>query len=166
MKKVFAIFLALLIGLSVSAQIQNKILGFTLGTSTKNEVKNKYKYHQNFREEDRDIFINFVEFAGNDWDFVHFHFYKNKLASVDFSNIAPYTSPQILESRWSNLRDRLYNKYSAYYVNMNGSMLLFSDDVTNVALKLSDETGSLMLMLYYSNDYLMKQEVQAIDDEL
>ena len=49
---------------------------------------------------------------------------------------------------------------------MNGSMLLFSDDVTNVALKLSDETGSLMLMLYYSNDYLMKQEVQAIDDEL
>ena len=67
---------------------------------------------------------------------------------------------------WKQSQDRTGYEVADSYVNMNGSMLLFSDDVTNVALKLSDETGSLMLMLYYSNDYLMKQEVQAIDDEL
>ena len=47
MKKVFVIFLALIIGLSMSAQIQTKFFGFKLGTSTKSEVHNKYKNEKN-----------------------------------------------------------------------------------------------------------------------
>ena len=40
----------------MSAQIQNKILGFTLGTSTKYEVRSKYKYDKGFNEDsDGDI---------------------------------------------------------------------------------------------------------------
>lgn len=167
MKKVLAIFLAFIIGLSMSAQIQNKLLGFTLGTTTKPEVRNKYKYDKGFNEDSSgDIFVKNIRFASNDWDYVHFHFYNNKLSSVDFSNVEPFTSIPIMESRWYNLKDRIYNKYGDYYLRTQSSMIMYSDGVTSIALNLSDDTGGMILMLYYSNDALIRQELQAGDDEL
>ena len=64
MKRFFIIAIALFFGVSMSAQIQNKILRFTLGTSTKNEVIDKYKNEKIFVEEGYDICVGNLEFAG------------------------------------------------------------------------------------------------------
>ena len=83
MKKVLAIFLAFIIGLSMSAQIQNKLLGFTLGTSTKYEIRNKYKNERSFSEEDSFIMVRDIRFASQHWDYVAFYFFENKLIFED-----------------------------------------------------------------------------------
>ena len=86
MKKVLVIFLALIIGLSMSAQIQNKILGFTLGETTKSEVYNKYKNEPLFVEDESGILgIGGLQFAGQVWDIVSFEFENNSI-SASMSN--------------------------------------------------------------------------------
>jgi|GEM_PF-3446422 hypothetical protein len=166
MKKVLAIFLAFIIGLSMSAQIQNKLLGFTLGTSTKYEIRNKYKNERSFSEEDSFIMVRDIRFASQHWDYVAFYFFENKLMYVSFSNIDPYTPMRLMESTWDNLKERLWDKYSDYYVKTTPEMIQYSDGVTNLALSLSDATGSMILMLLYSDVALKNQELQAGDDEL
>ena len=113
-----------------------------------------------------EIFVKNIKFAGDAWDYVHFHFYNNKLSSVDFSNVEPFTSIPIMESRWNNLKNRIENKYGDYYLRTQSSIIMYSDGVTSIALNLADDTGSMILMLYYSNDALIVQELQAVDDEL
>lgn len=167
MKKVLAIFLALIIGLSMSAQIQNKILGFTLGSTHKSEVYNKYKSDPLFIEKDNgDICTSDVTFAGHEWDMVFFNFVDNKLSGVTFSDIETETPVKIMESTWENLKDKLWQKYSQYYEKTTYDMILFSDDANKVALSLSDTSGRLLLMLYYANTALNLQKLQAEEDEL
>lgn len=116
MKKALAIILSFVFGLSMSAQIQNKLLGFKLGKTNRSEVYNKYKNDQYFMENaDGSICTSDINFAGHDWDMVTFHFVDNKLSSVAFSDIETETPIQIMESMWSNLKDKLWTKYSSYY---------------------------------------------------
>ena len=167
MKKVLAIFLAFIIGLSMSAQIQNKLLGFTLGKTNRSEVYNKYKNDTYFIEkEDGSICSTDVTFAGHEWDMVVFNFVDNKLSAVAFSDIETETPVKIMESTWKSLKERLWNKYSKYYENTTDDMILYSDDTNKLVLRFSDSTGRLLLLLYYTNIALTVQQMQAEEDEL
>ena len=166
MKKVFVIFLALIIGLSMSAQIQTKFFGFKLGTSTKSEVHNKYKNEKNFLEEDGVIYVGDLKFAGHEWGVTAFGFYNNKLMYVAFTDQEPSTTFQLMELTWKDIKNRLSDKYSDYYIDTTSSRIYYSDGSTNLTFGLSDETGTMMLMLYYSNIALKEKERQAEEDEL
>lgn len=166
MKKVLTIFLALIIGLSVSAQIQTKFFGFKLGTSTKSEVYNKYKNEKNFLEEDGVIYVGDLKFAGHEWVVTAFGFYNNKLMYVAFTDQEPLTTSHFMESTWTDIKNRLFDKYSDYCINTTPSRIYYSDGSTNLSFSLSDETGTMMLILYYSNIALKELERQAEEDEL
>ena len=168
MKRILTIFLALLIGLSTSAQLQNKLLGFTLGSTTKSEVYNKYKNDPYFfeREGGNCLVTTDVTFAGHEWDIVSFYFFNNKLAGISFSDLEPETSAQVIELTWGNLKDKLMNKYSYYLIPTSSDMILYSDGINNIALNLTDTSGRLALILYYSNRALTEGKMDAEEDEL
>ncbi len=167
MKKVLAIFLAFIIGLSMSAQIQNKLLGFTLGKTNRSEIYNKYKNDRYFMERaDGSICTGDIKFAGHEWDMVAFTFVDNKLSSVAFSDIETETPVSIMESTWQNLKDKLTKKYSQYYEKTTYDMILYSDDNNKLGLSFSETSGRMLLMLYYTNIALNLQQIQADEDEL
>ena len=167
MKKALAIFLAFIIGLSMSAQIQNKLLGFTLGTTTKAEVYNKYKNESNFIADGDEYYLLDTKFAGSKWDLVSFYFFHNKLAGVSFADLEHSTPMQLMESIWTDLKDKLRNKYSNYLIPTSPDMILYSDGITNVSLKLTDLGSSGMgLILYYSNRALTEGKMDEEEGEL
>ena len=167
MKRVLFIFTAVIIGLSMSAQIQNTLLGFTLGHTPKSDVYNKYKSDIFFTEkEDGSICTSDVIFAGHEWDMVIFEFVDNKLSSVIFSDIETQTPAKSIESTWKSLKDKLWNKYSGYYEKTTYDMILYSDDTNKLVLLLSDSSGCLILMLQYVNTALTLQKMRAEEDEL
>ena len=168
MKRELVIFLAFIIGLSTSAQIQTKIFGFTLGTSTKAEVYNKYKYESNFLDSEDCYCIADKKFAGYEWDLVSFYFFNNKLAGVSFTSLEPSTPLHIIESEWTVLKDKLGNKYSNFFIPTSADMILYSDGITNIVLKFGDLAGSGQygLILYYSNRALTEGKMDAEEDEL
>lgn len=165
MKRILAISLALIIGLSLSAQIQNKILGFTLGETTKSEVYNKYKSQELFTELDGDIAVGNLKFAGQVWDVTLFRFYNDKLMVVQFSVSESTTPLTILESLWVDFKYKLENKYSDYYINSLTDFILFSDFKTDLSLSFFDVNG-MGLNLSYSDCALREQYKQAEEDEL
>lgn len=167
MKKVLAIFLALIIGLSMSAQIQNKFLGFTLGTTTKSEVSNKYKNEELYLETENDINVGYLTFAGQRWDVVTFQFYDNKLLSIQFYLTEPASSITLMDLVWDNLRDKLWNKYSEYYRdNSTSDFIMYFDDKTALSLSYRYTSGNKGLGLFYRDRALAKQQSQAEEDEL
>lgn len=166
MKNVLIILLALMIGLPMSAQIQTKFLGFTLGTSTKTEVHNKYKNETNILEDDNNIFVGGLKFAGHEWGITAFSFYDNKLMSISFTDQEPSTTFQLMETTWNSLKNKLSDKYSDYYIDTTPYMIYYTDGNTHLSLSLSDATGTMLLMLSYINVALKEQESQAEDSEL
>lgn len=156
MKRIFIIAIALFIGLSVSAQIQNKILGFTLGTSTKNEVRDKYKNEIIFAEEGDDIYVGNLEFAGQTWDITNFRFYDNKLLYVLFSISEPSTPSDIITSAFESYKVKLWDKYSDYYIKdcSTSDFIMYTDNKTYLALTFSDG-----LSLIYSDCALSEQQM-------
>ncbi len=168
MKKVFAIFLALIIGLSMSAQIQNKILGFTLGSTTKSEVYNKYKNQELFSaDDDGTISVGNIVFAGQKWDLTLFCFHNNKLLYVQFSLAEQMTSLSIMDSVWESFQNKLWNKYSNYAVDSQRSdMIFYTDGITRLSLAYMYISNGKLLALQYADINLSEQKSQAEIDEL
>ena len=166
MKRILAISLTLILGLSLSAQIQNKFMGFTLGKSTKSEVYNKIKSNEAFYENNNRCCISNVKFAGYTWDIANFEFYDDRLVAVSFSDLETSTPASLIESTWRTIKDKLWNKYDKYYITTTSEILLFSDNITDVALSLSDSDGVLVLVLMYQNRDLSIQQRAAETDEL
>lgn len=169
MKKVFVIFLALIIGLSMSAQIQNKFLGFTLGSSTKSQVYNKYKNEKVFSvDEIGNIYVGDLVFAGQKWDITTFYFYHNKLESIQFCDIETSTPRYLMQSIWKGLKTSLWDKYSDYFIeNSQSEFIHYSDGITDLVLSYlnysPDEKG---LALRYYNHALRVIRMQAEEDDL
>lgn len=167
MKKVLAIFLAFIIGLSMSAQIQNKLLGFTLGTTTKSEVYEKYKNENHFLEKSDSYSVGgTIEFAGQKWNITTFTFYHDRLLSVQFSLIDLGTSISIMDSTWDYLRLTLLDKYSEFNYCLTSEYLFFQDDKTHLALSYLDSGNNKALSLIYSDCALKEQKRQAEEGEL
>jgi len=168
MKRIITIFLALFIGLSMSAQIQTKILGFTLGTTNKSTVLNQYKTKikkASYAEDTYDL--QNVEFAGYKWDLVSFAFHKGKLYAVYFTMSSSHTPVSIIDLSWNSLKNSLYNKYSRYYSNRSTSNTIeYSDRKTEVILMKKTYQGKGFLSLTYRDKYMYQQIVNARDIEL
>lgn len=151
----------------MSAQIQTKFFGFTLGSTKRSEVRNKYKNEKQILEyEDGTIHVAGLKFAGHEWEITTFGFYDNKLMYVAFSDLESSTAFRLMESTWRDLRDKLWNKYSDYSIKTTSEIIQYYDGVTNLSLSLSDATGSMILMLYYSNVALKEQQRIAEEGEL
>jgi hypothetical protein len=167
MKKVFAIFLALIIGLSMSAQIQRTFLGFALGTTTKSEVYNKYKDEKYFLEYDNgDYAVGALEFAGQKWDVTTFAFYNNRLLSVHFALLEYSTPLSILDSKWDDLKARILNKYGDYNYYFDSEYLLFTDNKTRISLSYLYATDTKALGLMYTDEALKEQQRKEEDSDL
>lgn len=167
MKKVLAIFLAFIIGLSMSAQIQNKLLGFTLGSTTKAEVYENYKNEKHFMEKSDSYSVGgTIEFAGQKWNITTFTFYHDRLLSVQFSLIDLGTSISIMDSTWDYLRLTLLDKYGDFNYYSTSEYLLFQDDQTHLALSYTYSGNNKALTLIYSDRALREQKRQAEEDEL
>lgn len=169
MKKVLAIFLSFLIGISMSAQIQNKILGFTLGTTTKSQINNKYNDESILIEDELgSISVGNIVFAGQKWDIVTFYFYNNILESIQFCETEVLTPRYLMQSIWDGIKNSLWNKYSEYLIeDSSPEFILYSDGITDLALSYSntplDEKG---LALRYYDQSLRKLRMQAEEDDL
>lgn len=170
MKKVLAIFLALIIGLSMSAQIQTKILGFTLGTTSKATVLNQYKTKitkagysagETYRIQD-------VSFAGQIWELAYFVFVNNKLYRVSFQSTDDNIPTSILDLNWENLKKSLNKKYSQFYQNNSSTSEVkeYSDGITYLSLRYEYYMDCMVLSLSYTNEYLLHQKVKAAEDDL
>ena len=167
MKKVLAIFLAFIIGLSMSAQIQNKLLGFTLGTTTKAEVYEKYKDEGRFRENSSGGYsIGNIEFAGHKWDITSFRFYHDRLLSVQFTLIDLATPISLMDASWDSLSLILLDKYGDYNYYSTSEYQIFQDDQTHLALSYTYSGNNKALTLIYSDRALREQKRQAEEDEL
>ncbi|MBR5725247.1 MAG: hypothetical protein IKX56_00770 [Muribaculaceae bacterium] len=168
MKRILTIFLALIIGLSMSAQIQNKILGFTLGTTTKSEVYNKYKNQEYFSaDDDGTISVGDIVFAGQKWDLTLFSFYNNILLSVQFNLGEQMTSLNIMDSAWESFQNKLWDKYSDYAVDSQRSdMIFYTDGITRLSLAYLYISSNKILTLQYADTDLSEQKSQAEIDEL
>ena len=169
MKKVLAISLALIIGLSLSAQIQNNLLGFTLGVSTKYEVYNKYKDEVKFTvDEIGTISVGDIVFAGYKWDYTSFSFYDNKLESIHFFNTEPFTPEQIMQLMWERLRTSLLNKYSDYLqTDSTADFTYFLDGKIDLVLSYSGlSSNEKSISLNYYDHSLRLIRMQAEEDEL
>lgn len=168
MKKVLVIFLALIIGLSMSAQIQNKILGFTLGETTKSEVYNKYKNEPLFVEDESGILgIGGLQFAGQVWDIVSFEFENNRLFAIQFFLSEPETSTQLMDILWANFQLKLFEKYGDYYFDYSQSDFKFySDGKTDLSLSYQYISGYKELSLRYGDRTIAEQRLKAGFDDL
>ena len=167
MKKVLVIFLALIIGLSMSAQIQNKPLGFTLGETTKSEVYNKYKNEPLFLEDETGLIgVGGLQFAGQTWDIVTFEFYNNRLFAVQFFLTEPQTSRQLMDVLWDNFQLNLLEKYGEYYYdNSKPDFKLYSDGKTDLSLSYQYLSGNKGLSLRYCDRTMAEQKNKdGIDD--
>ena len=170
MKKVLVIFLAIIIGLSMSAQIQNKILGFTLGTTSKTTVLNQYKTKitkadYNAGETYR---IQDVSFAGQIWDLAYFVFVNNKLCTVSFQSTDDNIPTSILDLSWENLKKSLNKKYSQFYLSNRSTSEIkeYSDGTTYLTLSYEYFMYCMVLNISYTNEYLLHQKVKAAEDDL
>lgn len=162
MKKVLAIFLAFIIGLSMSAQIQNKLLGFTLGSTTKSEVYNKYKNEELFTANGDDIGVGDLKFAGQTWDVTIFRFYNNKLMLVQFSVTDGMSPLSAIETVWESFKQKLMKKYDTYYLYSSTSdFLSFSDNITHLSLS-RFVYGTGVNLLYYD---IALADQQSVEEE-
>lgn len=169
MKKVLAIFLALIIGLSMSAQINNKLLGFTLGTTTKSQVYNKYKNEKIFTVDEKgDIYVGDLVFAGQKWDITTFYFYNNKLESIQFGDVEDMTPQYLMQTIWEGLIISLNNKYSDYLItDSSPDFTYYYDGITDLVLSYSQiPPNQKGLVLRYYDHSLRLSRMQAEEDEL
>lgn len=167
MKKVLAIFLAFIIGLSMSAQIQNKLLGFTLGTTTKPEVYEKYKDEKHFMEKSDSYSVGgTIEFAGQKWNITTFTFYHDRLLSVQFTLVDLATPISLMDASWDSLSLILLDKYGDYNYYSTSEYQIFQDDQTHLALSYTYSGNNKALTLIYSDRALREQKRQAEEDEL
>ena len=164
MKRILAISLALIIGLSLSAQIQNKILGFTLGKTTKSQVCKSYKKNYMFRElSDGNCIVFDERFAGYEWHNVQFSFYKGILYKVRLEDHNQYDN----KTTWESLKKSLNKKYGKYFISEIKEdeitdAIFYSDDKT--ALKLSSNV--FMTTLQYIDIEIAKQKIDDEESEL
>ena len=167
MKKVIAISLAFIIGLSMSAQIKNQLLGFTLGSTTKAEVYEKYKNEKHFLEKSDSYSVGrTIEFAGQKWNITTFSFYHDVLMSVQFSLIDLATPIPLMDSIWDSLKLTLLDKYGDYNYYSTSEYLFFQDDKTHLALSYLYSGDNKALSIIYSDSALKEQKRQAEEDEL
>ena len=170
MKKVLAIFLALIIGLSMSAQIQTKILGFTLGTTSKTSVLNHYKTRitRVNHNADETYRIQDVNFAGLIWDYAYFAFVNDKLYRVSFQSSSNNIPASLLDLDWENLKSSLNKKYSQFYLSNRSTSEIkeYSDGTTYLTLNYEFFMDRMILCISYSNEYLLHQTVKAAEDDL
>ena len=166
MKKVLAIFLAFIIGLSMSAQIQNKILGFTLGSTTKTEVYDKYKHEKHFQERSEGYSVGGLEFAGQKWDITSFNFYNNQLSNIQFSLVDLGTPVYVMDSVWDYLRLTLLDKYGDYNYFSTSEYLFFEDGKTNLAISYKYAGENKALVLIYSDSALKELQRQSEENDL
>lgn len=166
MKRILTISLALLFGLSLYAQIQNKPLGLTLGSTTKNQVinhcqNNNQKIVGNY--DDR-IIATSAKFAGYDWTCFTFYFHNNKLCSVDMCIVSPHNA------MWNNLKESLNKKYRSYYISKisNANRIVYSDGNTAIFLEYSPRDGQVSpsINLRYTDEYLLNQKFSDAEKEL
>ena len=166
MKRFLTIFLALIIGLSMSAQIQNKPLGLTLRSTTKNQVLNHCQNNNQkvVGNNDDKIIATAGKFAGYDWTCFTFYFHNNMLCSVDMCIVSP---PNVM---WDNLKKSLNKKYSSYYISKisNANRLVFSDGNTAIFLEYSPRDGQVSpsINLRYTDEYLLNQKFSDAEKEL
>ena len=167
MKRILTILLALVIGLSMSAQIQRSFLGFTLGKTTTSEVHNKYKNESNFSiKKNGDCGLSYnIDFAGYSWEHVSFEFYKGKLYRITF-----FTSQSLYSDYskfWNKLKSSLNRKYSQYYLKSStNDSIQYSDYNTSITLKYYIATAAYREVFYhliYTDCSLSNQK--AIDEE-
>lgn len=158
MKKVLVIFLALIIGLSLSAQIQNKILGFTLGKTKSSEVYKRYKNDYTFSRslDSEHYFVDNVKFAGYYWD-VNFGFYNGKLYQVILTSIWGD-----IASMGEKLKSSLDDKYRQYLWNSEQNRILYSDNTNAVQLSIYETK----IVLIYLNVPLADQKHNNEKSEL
>ncbi len=170
MRKCLITFLALVLGLSMSAQIQNKILGFTLGSTSKTTVYNYLKTnHIKFiKEENGEYCAEKVKFAGTLWEFVWFTFYDGKLYNVDFS-LSDYSTPvQTMDLIYKRLDNTLISKYARYYDydKSTNERKLYSDNVTQISFTYRYFQGSKSLGIMYTYLPLFNSKQSSDADEL
>ena len=170
MKKVLAIFLALIIGLSMSAQIQNKFFGLTLGKTTKTTVYN-YLKKNNIKfttTEDGDYRARKMKFAGEVWENVWFSFYNGIFYSVYFQTSEDYKSIELMDVIHRKLDNSLKNKYAIYYdpYESRSDKIVYSDNVTRVGLTYNYFEGVKHLGLMYHDLDLFYKQWESDADEL
>ena len=166
MKRILTIFLALIIALSMSAQLQNKPLGLTLGSATKNHVLNHCQNNNQtvVGNDDDKIIATSAKFAGYDWTCFTFYFHDNKLCSVDMCIVSPH------KAMWNNLKESLNKKYRKYYISKisNTNRIVYSDGNTAIFLEYSPRDGQVSpsINLRYTDVYLLNQKFSGVENEL
>lgn len=168
MKRIISIVLLLVCVLTASAQIQRNFLGFTLGVTTKSVVYNKYKHNKSLQiNEDGDLRVSNITFAGQKWDLVLFKFANNKLQAVSFFSTEPNTTITEMDMAWNRLSENLLIKYGKYYRDSSTSEhLMFTDGKTNLSLSYSVIEYYKGLSLFYFDRKLFNQQTQKEFDEL
>lgn len=170
MKKVFVIFLTLIIGLSMSAQIQNKILGFTLGSTSKTTVYNYLKSNniKFSKNENGEYWAKKVKFAGEIWESVWFSFYDGKLYNVHFYISEDSKSIQLMDAIYGKIKKSLDNKYSDYYMynESTNERHYYFDNVTRIIFSYSYFQGVKSLDLMYSNMPIFSRKLASEEGEL
>lgn len=89
MKRIISLLFAFTFFIVTNAQIKDEFWGCKLGTTTKAQLISKLQSHGLKCKEDKDINVLYIEsvtYAGYEWKFCSFKFYKNRLRYVSFEN--------------------------------------------------------------------------------
>lgn len=151
-----------------TAQIQRKILDFTLGVTNKAQVINHLKSHR-FKysiNNDGDIVVDNVAFAGHNWPGVFLNFYNGIFYLVSFRDNESFTPKEIMESVWKRIRNTLNSKYHIYLESSNENEIEFSDNKTTVSLKYEYIIYNKSLSIMYYDVNLFIKKIKSDDSEL
>lgn len=120
-------------------KIRNTFYGCTLGKSTKEEVREELKSRGfEVQEEDGDLYIENITFAGKSWGSCQFEFYKGKLMMVGLGLEAT-------ESDITNNYEEILNVLSQKYGTFK---LVTVDDTNNHKNKYYDDGSTLVGITY------------------
>jgi hypothetical protein len=169
-KKLFFLFFFILSSINIAGQIQRKFFDFTLGVTTRQQVTNYWKARQKkiWYPEEECFSVRHISFGGNTWPVAYFHFYKNKLYLVYFSDSEGFTLRETLDVVWKRLDKSLMSKYGRFYIEETSSSVEkeFEDNKTRLNFKYDYFQGRKGLSLMYTDIRLYGEMLDSEDSEL
>lgn len=163
MKRILLLILIAIGSISVNAQIQRQILGYTLGVTSRTVVVKGLKSKGFDLEVIKDaanrgpVFYSVkggVSFGGFIWDDVRIGFVNGKFASI-------MCTTYLTDAQSSKLQRALqskYNKYSTSHTNPSSGVYDFNDKRTSVFLYIPSSGNTV---LSYGNEKLMNADTNS-----
>lgn len=156
--------------IEMAGQIQRKFFGLNLGISTRQEVISVFKAKQIkiWLPKDDHFSVRDINFGGNKWPVVYFHFYNNKLYLVYFSDTERFTVENTLNAVWKRLDVSLAAKYKDYYNDTQSTLYqkVFNDNRTRLNFDYKFVEGIKGITLMYTDIRLQNEMFIKEEDEL